>query len=42
MLELPEGQSEYAEAGRYGREQQAASVLLEGLNVDVAEAFSQA
>jgi len=42
VLTLPAGQSEYAEAGRYTRGQQAASVLLPGLQVDVAEVFSQA
>ncbi len=41
VLTLPDGQSEYAEAGKFTRGQAAASVLLEGLSVDVAEVFSQ-
>jgi Uma2 family endonuclease len=42
VLTLPAGQSEYAEAGKYTRGQTAASLLLDGLTVDVAEVFSQA
>ncbi len=41
VLTLPTGQSEYADAGKYARGEAAASVLLDGLTVDVAEVFSQ-
>jgi len=41
VLTLPAGQSEYAEAGRYTRGQQAASVLLTGVQIDIDEVFSQ-
>lgn len=42
VLTLPEGENQYTEAGKYTAGQQAASVLLAGLVVDVREAFSQA
>jgi len=41
VLTLPAGQNEYAEAGRYTRGQQAASVLLTGVQIDIDEVFSQ-
>lgn len=41
VLMLPAGASEYAEAGKYAAGQQAESVLLAGLRVDVIAAFSQ-
>lgn len=41
VLTLPQGQSEYAEAGKYARGEAAASVLLDGLSVKVDEVFSQ-
>ncbi len=41
VLTLPPGASEYVEAGKYTAGQQAESVLLAGLRVDVAETFSQ-
>ncbi len=41
VLTLPAGENEYAEAGKYTRGQQAASILLDGLQIDVAEVFSR-
>lgn len=41
VLTLPQGGHEYVEAGNYAAGQNAASVLLSGLQVDVTETFSQ-
>ena len=40
VLTLPEGETEYAEAGRYGEGATAASVLLDGFAVNVSDVFS--
>lgn len=40
VLTLPEGASEYAEAGRYGEGETAVSVLLNGFAVNVSNVFS--
>lgn len=40
VLTLPEGATEYAEAGRYGEGDTATSVLLDGFAVSVSEVFS--
>ena len=40
VLTLPKGESEYAEAGRYGEGATAASVLLDGFAVNVDDLFS--
>ncbi len=41
VLTLPVGGAEYVEHGKYAAGQQAESMLLAGLRVDVAETFSQ-
>lgn len=41
VLTLPKGSDSYVELGKYTAGQQAPSVLLEGLTIDVAELFSQ-
>jgi len=40
VLTLGRGRKTYRVAGKYRRGQQAASVLLEGLVIDVAAAFA--